>query len=347
MGNLSEKELFLRLGIGKIGFLSTYQKKVLENKLDNISELALLSREDLIEITGYKGKGQVPDFKLLPEMVKRDVAIIRAYSMGVLFTEDDLYPLLLSQIYDPPYLLFYRGNPEILSIPSVAIVGTRRPTGEGMRVSREFGSVLSAKGYSVVSGLALGIDTHAHSGVLEQGSSLTTAVLGSGLDTLYPARNRQIGKRILERGGCICGEYYPGDTAQKWHFPQRNRIISALSVATVVIEAPAGSGALITADFALEHNRDVYFHHLALEYEQKTGKKIQSDRNVFQYVEDGATVVNTPEQLIEYLEDGSVKPDYNVTTGIEYGRKENNNRENKTKTSNSGYCRVSCKGKNN
>ncbi|MDR2177838.1 MAG: DNA-processing protein DprA [Treponema sp.] len=167
------------------------------------------------------------------------------------------YPPLLREIYDPPALLFYRGALPDGDKPLAAVVGTRRPGGPALKAAFDLGRGLGLRGVSVVSGLALGIDAAAHRGNLE-GGARTYAVLGSGPDKIYPVSNRPLARRILESGGGILSEYPPGTGPQKWRFPARNRIISAIARGTLIVEAPARSGALITARFALEHGRDLW-----------------------------------------------------------------------------------------
>jgi DNA processing protein len=136
-------------------------------------------------------------------------------------------------------------------------VGTRRPSGRALAQAFDIARELGRQGIAVVSGLALGIDAMAHRGNLEADAP-TVAVLGSGADEVYPAANRAMARRILESGGAILSEYPPGTPPRKWYFPARNRIISALSRGTLIVEAPVSSGALITARFALEQNRDLW-----------------------------------------------------------------------------------------
>jgi DNA processing protein len=167
------------------------------------------------------------------------------------------YPPLLREIYDPPALLFYRGALPDGDRPVVAVVGTRRPRGPALRAAFDISRGLGIQGLSVVSGLALGIDAMAHRGNLE-GGGRTCAVLGSGVDEIYPSSNRLLARKILESGGGILSEYPPGTGPQRWHFPARNRIISAMARGTLIVEAPAKSGALITARFALEQGRDLW-----------------------------------------------------------------------------------------
>ena len=166
------------------------------------------------------------------------------------------YPRLLAAIHDPPPALFVRGagSEEILSRSAVAVVGARACSAYGRSVARSVARELAAAGLVVVSGMARGIDGEAHRGALEAG--VTVAVLGCGVDRDYPAAHAELARRICEQG-LIVSEYEPGVEPAPWRFPARNRIIAGLCEATVVVEARERSGALITADFALEEGRDV------------------------------------------------------------------------------------------
>jgi DNA processing protein len=168
-----------------------------------------------------------------------------------------VYPALLRELTDAPSRLYLRkGAAELLSYPSVAIVGARSCSAYGAQVARMLGRDLAAAGLVVVSGLARGIDGEAHRGALAAGG-ITVAVLGCGVDRDYPARHAQLAARIVEVGE-IVSEYEPGVEPAPWRFPARNRIVAGLTLATVVVEARARSGALITADFALELHREVF-----------------------------------------------------------------------------------------
>jgi DNA processing protein len=167
-------------------------------------------------------------------------------------------PELLQQIHDPPRVLFLRGaaDPEILARPAVAIVGARACSPYGAQVARMLGRELAAAGLVVVSGLARGIDGEAHRGAIDAGG-LTVAVLGCGIDRDYPAAHAELARRICERG-LVVSEYELGVEPAPWRFPARNRIIAGLTAVTVIVEARERSGALITADFALEDGREVF-----------------------------------------------------------------------------------------
>ncbi|MDZ7815937.1 MAG: DNA-processing protein DprA [Planctomycetota bacterium] len=166
------------------------------------------------------------------------------------------YPRLLDSILNPPPLLYCLGNVEILDRNSIAMVGTRSCSMYGTRVATGLSKAVADAGYVVTSGLALGVDTASHEAALEVGG-LTTAVLGSGLGRIYPARNRKLAKRIAE-AGCLVSEFPLDAAPQRFHFPRRNRVISGLSLATVVVEAGRKSGALITATWAAEQGREVF-----------------------------------------------------------------------------------------
>ena len=166
-------------------------------------------------------------------------------------------PALLKQTYKPPEKLYYRGDLDALEKTCLSIVGTRKVSDYGEEMTRQIIDDLAILDVTIVSGLAKGVDTIAHQSALENGLS-TIAVLGSGLENIYPPQNIALAREIEQSGGLLLSEY-PGDKApMTHHFPQRNRIISGLSIATIVIEAPEKSGALITARYALEQGREIF-----------------------------------------------------------------------------------------
>ncbi len=189
----------------------------------------------------------IDPFKLWADLEEKNIMCISPRCPG--------YPLLLKQVSDPP-LLYYRGSLENIDRPAVAIVGSRRCTFYGREVAHRLASELTTAGVTVVSGMALGIDTAAHQGALDN-SAYTIAVLGCGVDRCYPTSNSELMKQLIT-GGAVVSEFPPGTEPRPAHFPQRNRIISGLSLGTVVVEATAKSGALITANYALEQNREVF-----------------------------------------------------------------------------------------
>ena len=166
-----------------------------------------------------------------------------------------VYPALLKEIRDYPKDLYYIGDPKLLEEKCVSIVGSRKTNQYGRSTAYSFGKALGQRGITVVSGMAVGIDTCAHEGALQEKGN-TAAVLACGLDLCYPPRNREL-KEKIESAGIVLSEYPPGTAAQRYYFPQRNRIISGLSPLTVVVQAGNRSGALITAELAADQGRDV------------------------------------------------------------------------------------------
>lgn len=191
-------------------------------------------------------KGRVDD--MIAQMEKKNVRmLIRSHPE---------YPPLLLQVYDPPVALFVRGTASLAADQAVAIVGSRRCTRYGLDMAHMLGKDLSSAGVCVVSGLARGIDTSAHMGALAGGGE-TIAVLGCGVDIVYPPENAKLYDKIAEQGALV-SEYLPGTPPLAGHFPLRNRIISGMSQAVILVEASRGSGAMITVDYALEHGREVF-----------------------------------------------------------------------------------------
>lgn len=206
---------------------------------------------------GVDGKALRALLSLRPKLdPEREWERLRSLGARVLVEEDDAYPAALREIADPPPLLFVRGDLSEDDQWAMAVVGTRRATAYGRQVADRFVADLAAAGVTIVSGLARGIDTVAHRAALEAGGR-TIAVLANGLDEVYPPENRALSERIASSGALV-SEFSPGTRPDAANFPRRNRIISGLCLGTLVVEAGYSSGALITADFALEQGRDVF-----------------------------------------------------------------------------------------
>jgi DNA processing protein len=173
----------------------------------------------------------------------------------LLLPTDLEFPELLRQIPDPPLLIYVQGDPDALRAPAVAVIGARRCTRLGIEVAGSLAGALAVHGVVIVSGLARGIDAAAHRAALPAGR--TVAVLGSGLECPYPAAHRPLARSIVDRGGALVSEYLPWASPRPYHFPERNRLISGLAAAVVVVEAGEHSGSLITARLALEQGREV------------------------------------------------------------------------------------------
>ncbi|MEO5703312.1 MAG: DNA-processing protein DprA [Gammaproteobacteria bacterium] len=195
---------------------------------------------------------QAPDWAA----VEKDIAWLAQPGHHALTFNDPAYPQLLREIADPPTVLFVVGDPAVLSLPQIAIVGSRNPTPGGREIAEEFARHLAATGLTITSGLALGIDAASHRGALA-GDGLTIAVAGTGLDRVYPARHRDLAHQIAEHGALV-SEFVLGTPPLPDHFPRRNRIISGLSLGTLVVEAAQRSGSLITARMAADQGREVF-----------------------------------------------------------------------------------------
>ncbi|MGY3568361.1 DNA-processing protein DprA [Vibrio paucivorans] len=174
----------------------------------------------------------------------------------ILTSFDPIYPPLLKEIASAPPVLFVKGEASCLSEPQLAMIGSRNASLQGLQIAKEYASAFTKHGLVVTSGLALGVDGHAHDGALRAGGK-TIAVLGSGLEQIYPARHRKLASRVVESGALV-SEFRPDTKPRPEHFPRRNRIISGLSVGVLVVEAAEKSGSLITARYAAEQGRDVF-----------------------------------------------------------------------------------------
>lgn len=183
--------------------------------------------------------------------------LLAAPQRALIGIDDAAYPPLLRRLPDPPLALWIEGSErELLAAPQLAIVGSRNPTRDGRDTARQFARYLSERGLTITSGLATGIDAASHEGGLDGGSG-TIAVLGSGIDTIYPTDNRSLAERIV-RDGLVISEFPPGTPPRAEHFPQRNRIIAGMTVGTLVVEAARRSGSLITARLAGQYGREVF-----------------------------------------------------------------------------------------
>ncbi len=209
----------------------------------------------------------------------------------LLTLHDPLYPQRLKQIATAPPLLMVKGKVDVLQYEQLAIVGSRHPTQAGIQQAYEFAEQLTNMGLTITSGLAMGIDASAHSGALQAGG-VTIAVLGSGLNQIYPKQNQRLSQDICERGAII-SEFGLNATANPGHFPRRNRIVSGLSMGTLVIEATLKSGSLITARQALEQNREVFAIPGPVNNPQKTG--------CHHLIRQGATLIESVEQIAQEL----------------------------------------------
>ncbi len=243
--------------LNRISFIGPAGLNALLKHFNDAERAWKAGSKELRQVRGFHDKAE----RLVKERssVDPEQEWIRLDKTGIkcISAASTLYPPLLKELPCSPPILYYRGSLEkLLSQPAVAVVGSRRSTFYGKEVSRRLSGELASSGISVVSGMALGIDTAAHRGALEI-SGYTVAVLGSGLDRCYPPQNTGLMEQIVASGAVI-SEFPAGVKPLPYHFPRRNRIISGLSLGTVVVEATAKSGSLITANCALEQNREVF-----------------------------------------------------------------------------------------
>ncbi len=232
----------------------------------------------------------------LPALLEATLAWLAADERRqVLTLGDPEYPSSLLETADPPLLLYVQGRTELLGAESIAIVGSRNATRQGLDHARSFAAQLSHAGFTIVSGLALGIDAAAHEGGLE-GAGSTVAVVGTGLDSAYPTRNRTLTSRIAELG-LLVSEYSLGTPPLPAHFPQRNRIIAGLARATLVVEAAPQSGSLITARLANEAGRDVFAIPGSIHSPQSRG--------CHALIKQGAKLVESVADILEELRPGT------------------------------------------
>jgi len=189
-------------------------------------------------------------------LIARDLEWLDGPGNYIITCHDPVYPVLLSQLPDPPPLLYIHGNVSLLSEPQLAMVGSRNPSGSGQQTAVDFARHLASAGLVITSGLAAGIDAACHQGALDANAP-TIAVMGTGLDQVYPARHRNLARQIAEQGSLV-SEFPIGTAPKPGNFPQRNRIISGLCLGTLVVEAAIRSGSLISARYALEQGREVF-----------------------------------------------------------------------------------------
>lgn len=208
-------------------------------------------------------------------------------------TSDSSYPDLLKQIPKLPPLLFVRGDIHLLSLPQIAIVGSRNPSSGGGENAHRFAEFLAGNGFAITSGLALGVDAFAHQGALAA-KGKTIAVMGTGLDLIYPSRHRVLAQQILDGGGALVSELPLGSSANAANFPQRNRIISGLSCGVLVVEAAVQSGSLITAQAAMQQNREVFAIPGSIHNPLARG--------CHQLIRQGATLVETAKDIVDQLD---------------------------------------------
>lgn len=279
--------------LSQIPGITASRIKRLLNQYHSIEELARISKKEVREENGFTRKGVV----YWQQAIEHKSQIISRLEYlernGIYFTtfEEENYPESLKNIYDMPYWLYYKGKLPCTDVASVAIVGSRTCSVYGKQVARWIGAELAKQGIQTISGMAAGIDTAGHIGTLDYGGN-TWAVLGGGVDICYPQNNIELYMKIQQMGGII-SESSPGTPSLPYLFPIRNRIISALSEAVVVVEAKKRSGSLITAELALEQGREVFA------VPGKLGDSFSEGCN--KLIQDGACIVTEVEDIVKIL----------------------------------------------
>ena len=214
---------------------------------------------------------------------------------GLLFANQPDYPAQLSQIYDPPPLLFYRGDKARLQQAQIAIVGSRKPTAHAQKITFDMAQYLAHAGYIITSGLAMGVDKRAHLGALAQVDAAyqgrTVGVMGTGIDVNYPNHHDKLFSQIIDQGGCIISELLPHTLPHKHTFPRRNRLVAGLSLATIVTEATIQSGSLITARLTSEQGKQVFAIPSHIDNSNAEG--------CHHLIREGATLIYHPQQVLE------------------------------------------------
>ena len=247
------------LAFSKIYSIGTVHLNRLLAHFGSIQESWLAPPSELIKIEGFTPttiEKFIQERNTLKDLDKLEESVLNK-DIGIITLEDENYPVYLKQIYDPPIVLFVKGSLDNLNQQrSLAVVGSRKATHYIKEVLRKIISELRGQDITIVSGMAVGVDTCAHQGALDNGIN-TIAVIGSGFDHIYPAQNKELYKNIINSGGAVISEYFPDKQASPMTFPRRNRIISGLSQGTIVGEASLKSGALITAKLCLDQNREL------------------------------------------------------------------------------------------
>jgi DNA processing protein len=279
----------LALAVNRVPFLRPLEKFRVLAHCPGIDGFAALSRADLQQILQRRYDDPGLPWEWYLEAAEKDRKGLTQGRFQCTFYWSRDFPPQLREIFDPPLLLYYRGELPDGAMPQVAIVGTRHPTGQARSSALALACELARLGFTTVSGLARGIDAEAHRGSCEAGGR-SVAVMGNGVDILFPASSAKVGRSLLAAGGALLSEYPPGDPPLARNFPARNRIISGLARTTVVVQAPARSGALITADYALEQGRELVVHRVGMAGERGAGSR--------RLAEQGAAVIDCASDIL-------------------------------------------------
>ncbi|MDU2757338.1 MAG: DNA-processing protein DprA [Enterococcus faecalis] len=283
-----QRQLLFKLavcqGIGNLGILKVLQEAVAQKRVD-------FSSTEIIRIAEIKKYRELFEQSWLHHMIHSEALYIRQCQHQFMTILDAVYPKLLREIYNPPAILFYRGNLQLLSRRKIGIVGARYATSYGLRVTEALVPKIVKEGFTIVSGLAKGIDSRSHEMAIQNGGQ-TIGILGTGLDVYYPYEKKEL-QQTMKQNQLVLTEYVNGSGPKKYHFPARNRIIAGLSLGVCVMEARKNSGSLITAQAAMDYGREVF---------AVPGSIFQSfSTGCHELIQDGAKCVQTIDDICEEL----------------------------------------------
>jgi len=286
------EEIFYWLALSLTPGIGSILIKRLLDRFKTPEVIFRASRKELLKIEGLGEKvaGEIQKGPL-ENKVKKELSLLNEVKGKIITLKDDDYPNRLKDIYDPPALLYVRGKLIKEDELAVAIVGSRRTTPYGRWITEKIGRDLARHGVTVVSGMARGIDSVAHKGAL-QGGGRTVAVLGCGVDVIYPSENRDLFYQIIEHGA-ILSEFPMGSRPEGGHFPKRNRVISDLSIGAVIVQASEESGSLITANYALEQGREVFA--------VPGNVGAEGSRGTNRLIKEGAKLIESSEDVLEEI----------------------------------------------
>jgi DNA processing protein len=286
------EEIFYWLALSLIPGLGSI---LIKRLLDRFKTPEAVFHAPMKELLKIEGLGEKVAWKIqkgpLEKMVEKELYLLREEGGTILTIKDDAYPKRLRDIYDPPPLVYVRGELKKEDELAVSIVGSRKTSPYGRWITEKVGQELARHGVTIVSGMARGIDSVAHMGAISVGGR-TIAVLGCGIDVIYPSENRNLFYQIIDHGA-ILSEFPMGSPPEGGHFPRRNRIISGLSIGVVIVQASAESGSLITAGYALEQGREVFA--------VPGNVGAEGSRGTNQLIKEGAKLVESSEDILEEI----------------------------------------------
>ncbi len=288
MLEILQRQLLFKLavcqGIGNLGILKVLQEAIAQKRVD-------FSSTEIIRIAEIKKYRELFEQSWLHHTIHSEALCIRQCQHQFMTILDAVYPKLLREIYNPPAILFYRGNLQLLSRRKIGIVGARYATSYGLRVTEALVPKIVKEGFTIVSGLAKGIDSRSHEMAIQNGGQ-TIGILGTGLDVYYPYEKKEL-QQTMKQNQLVLTEYVNGSGPKKYHFPARNRIIAGLSLGVCVMEARKNSGSLITAQAAMDYGREVF---------AVPGSIFQSfSTGCHELIQDGAKCVQTIDDICEEL----------------------------------------------